>query len=400
MMPLDPPSDSPKILVPNASANEIPSLTPTIPGASTTVTAFVGTALSGSAGAASEPLSSFTEFELLYGGTDPIQFGDGTSAVNYLALAVWAFFENGGRQLYISRVTAPDGTNSAPPTAADYARALAVLEGIAVSIIAAPGGTVAGATGIAAVVPVHLALIAHVERSAAYRFAVLDPPARCSLTDVQLLRGQIASNSAALYYPWIIVSAPSTNAEIQVPPSGAICGIYVDNDMQNGVFKAPANITIRGAIGFEFNLNEAENGVLNPLGINCLRSFPNRGYLVWGARTVSSDPQWRYVNVRRYLLYLEQSINDGTKYAVFEPNTEKLWTTVQASISNFLYAEWRRGALLGAKPEEAYFVKCDRTTMTQTDIDSGQLICLIGVAMIQPAEFVIFQISQMTEPVS
>jgi phage tail sheath protein FI len=166
--------------------------------------------------------------------------------------------------------------------------------------------------------------------------------------------------------------------------------------MHRGVFKAPANEVIVGATGFERTLTSADSDLLNSQGINCLRSFTGRGNLVWGARTTSSDREWKYVNIRRYFLYLEHSIDQGTRWVVFEPNGDQLWTTVRQTVSNFLYNEWRSGALLGTKPEQAYFVKCDRTTMTQNDLDNGRLICLIGIAPVRPAEFVIFRITQKT----
>jgi phage tail sheath protein FI len=401
---MPPPIDSPKGLanlrVPGVYLGDTPASTRTITGIFTGIAAFVGPALAGPLGQASAPLSSFVEYQAIYGGTEPLRYGNSTTAPNYLAMAVSAYFLNGGTKLYISRVAGADGSNPASPAADDYIRALTALEGIdEIDIVAAPGGAVAGAAGAASVAPVHAALIAHTERNAAYRFAVLDPPQGCSITEVQEVREPLDSKNAAIYYPWITIAdpnaAPGPGAKIQVPPSGAVCGLYASNDAQRGVFKAPANLPIAGALGFELSLNEQQNSVLNQAGINCLRTFPGKGNLVWGARTVSSDSEWRYVNVRRYLLYLEHSIDSGTKWAVFEPNNATLWTAVQTSVSNFLASEWHRGALLGAKPEQAYFVRCDGTTMSQTDIDAGRLICLVGVAVIRPAEFVIFRISQI-----
>jgi phage tail sheath protein FI len=162
------------------------------------------------------------------------------------------------------------------------------------------------------------------------------------------------------------------------------------------VWKAPANETVTGAIGLQRDVRFGEQEVLNPLGINCIRALPNRGIRVWGARTLSSDPEWKYVNIRRYFLYLEASIDRGTQWAVFEPNGEALWANVRNTVSDYLYNEWVSGALLGTKPEEAFFVHCDRSTMTQNDLDNGRLICLVGVAAIKPAEFVIFRIGQKT----
>ncbi|MDH4100239.1 MAG: phage tail sheath subtilisin-like domain-containing protein, partial [Nitrospirota bacterium] len=168
------------------------------------------------------------------------------------------------------------------------------------------------------------------------------------------------------------------------------------SDQERGVHKAPANETVRGAIDLEFNITKGEQDILNPRHINCIRTFPGRGILVWGARTMVLDALWKYVNVRRLFIYLEESIDEGTQWVVFEPNDEKLWARVKQSITEFLTRVWKDGALMGKTVEEAFFVKCDRTTMTQDDIDNGRLICVIGVAPVKPAEFVIFRIAQWT----
>jgi len=189
---------------------------------------------------------------------------------------------------------------------------------------------------------------------------------------------------------------PLTRQEIALPPSGFVSGIYARNDINRAVWKAPANEVVNLAIGFEQLLNKSQQDVLNPEGINCFRFFEGRGFRLWGARTTSSDPEWKYVNLRRYFAYLERSIDRGTQWAVFEPNGEALWDNVRRTIYDFLLNEWMSGALLGDKPDKAFFVKCDRSTMTQNDLDNGRLICLIGVAVVKPAEFVIFRIGQWT----
>jgi phage tail sheath protein FI len=183
---------------------------------------------------------------------------------------------------------------------------------------------------------------------------------------------------------------------LNLPPSGFISGIYARTDLERGVFTAPANEVIRSAVGFEQALTKGQQEILNPAGVNCLRFFAGRGHRVWGARTASSDPEWKYVNLRRYFIYLEHSLDLGTKWAVFEPNGERLWASVRSSITDFLHAEWKNGALQGVKAEEAFFVRCDRSTMSQNDLNNGRLVCLIGVALIKPAEFVIFRIGQKT----
>ena len=184
--------------------------------------------------------------------------------------------------------------------------------------------------------------------------------------------------------------------EITLPPSGFVCGIYARNDVERGVYKAPANEVVRGALRFESDINFATQEVLNPIGVNVLRFLSGRGYRLWGARLASSDPEWKYVSDRRYFNFLEASIDRGTQWAVFEPNGERLWTNIRQTISDFLLNEWQSGALLGSSVEQAFFVRCDRSTMTQNDLDNGRLVCLIGVAIIRPAEFVIFRIGQKT----
>jgi phage tail sheath protein FI len=240
-----------------------------------------------------------------------------------------------------------------------------------------------------------LALISHAERMR-YRIAVLDSGNNQTISRVRALRAKLDSKYAALYFPWVKVLDPVTRTEIALPPSGFVAGIYARNDKERAVYKAPANEVVRGALSFEMMLNKSQQEVLNPEGINCFRFFEGRGMRLWGARTISSDPEWKYVNLRRYFAYLERSIDKGTQWAVFEPNGEQLWANVRSTISDFLFNEWQNGALLGDKPEKSYFVKCDRSTMTQNDLDNGRLICLIGVAPLRPAEFVIFRIGQWT----
>ena len=245
-------------------------------------------------------------------------------------------------------------------------------------------------------------LIAHAE-DLRYRIAVVDAPRGSSMTEVRDFRGKFDSTRAALYHPWIEVLDPlqrpaqgAPPRRILLPPSGFVTGIYARTDITRGVFKAPANEVVQGLTRFEANINKPRNDVLNPEGINALRFFAGRGNRVWGARTMTSDPEWTYVNVRRLFIYLEHSIDNSMQYAVFEPNNPRLWDSIRRSVEDFLYVQWLSGALLGATPEEAFFVRCDRTTMTQNDLDNGRLVCLIGVAPTKPAEFVIFRIGQFT----
>lgn len=261
-----------------------------------------------------------------------------------------------------------------------------------ISIVAAPGSTVTAGSTTDAVVR---AVIRHCELMR-YRIAVLDSVAGQLVSEVREMRGRIDTTHAALYYPWVRIVDPLTEGEIHLPPSGFVAGIYARNDIDRGVHKAPANEVIRSAIGFERLVNKGQQEVLNPEGINCLRFFEGRGFRVWGARTATSDPEWKYVNLRRYFAFLERSIEKGTQFAVFEPNGPVLWSNIRQTVSDFLFNEWKSNHLLGAKPEEAFFVRCDRTTMTQNDLDNGRLICLVGVAPLRPAEFVIFRIGQKT----
>jgi phage tail sheath protein FI len=238
-----------------------------------------------------------------------------------------------------------------------------------------------------------------------YRFAIIDPPpvkptAVDVIDKIRAFRSNYDSKYAALYFPRIEVRDPFSDTTVALGPSGHMAGIYARVDIERGVHKAPANEVIQsidatnGFHGLEVEITKREQDLLNPVGIDALRWFPNRGTRVWGARTVSSDGSWKYVNVRRLFIFVERSIDEGTQWVVFEPNDEKTWARVRQSITNFLTTVWRSGALFGTKAEEAFFVRCDRTTMTQDDIDNGRLICVIGIAPVKPAEFVIFRIQQ------
>jgi phage tail sheath protein FI len=316
-------------------------------------------------------------------------------------------FTQGGNAVSQNFFAVTGGNDGAEPPATDadaavfsYSDALDRLESIDdISIVAAPGHSALAATTYRAV---QQALISHAERMR-YRVAVLDTRPNLLPGGAREDRSFVDSTYAALYYPWVVVANPLARPgndqipkEISLPPSGFVCGIYARTDIDRGVWKAPANEVVRGALRFEPDINRRQQEVLNPEGVNCLRSFYGRGLRVWGGRTASSDPEWKYVNVRRYFIYLEHSIDRSTQWAVFEPNGEALWANSRETVSAFLYNEWRSGALLGATPEEAFFVRCDRSTMTQNDLDNGRLICLIGVAALKPAEFVIFRIGQKT----
>lgn len=228
------------------------------------------------------------------------------------------------------------------------------------------------------------------------RFAILHSKPSDTISTIQNIRPNFDTSYAAFYFPWINVYDPRIKRQSLVPPSGHIAGVYAKTDTERGVHKAPANVVLQGITDLQYQITKSEQDLLNPKGVNCLRTFPGRGNLVWGARTLSTNTLLKYVPVRRFLLYLEESIEEGTYWVVFEPNDERLWARVKATITEFLTRVWRDGALMGTKPEEAFFVKCDRTTMTPDDINNGRLICMIGVATVKPAEFVIFRIAQFT----
>jgi phage tail sheath protein FI len=229
------------------------------------------------------------------------------------------------------------------------------------------------------------------------RMAILDAPPSLIPQDVYEWRQSTAgydSKYATLYWPWLEVMDPLTNRPIMVPPAGHVAGVWARTDNTRGVHKAPANEVVLGVNGLAFQITHEEQGALNQAGINCIRSFPGRGIRIWGARTLSSDPEWRYLNVRRLFNYLSESILEGTQWAVFEPNDERLWIRLRIAVGSFLTRTWREGALFGATPEEAFYVKCDSETNPTDVIDAGQVVVEVGIAPVKPAEFVIFRISQ------
>jgi uncharacterized protein len=241
-----------------------------------------------------------------------------------------------------------------------------------------------------------LPIVNHCENQR-FRFAVLDAPKGQSSTTTLDPRSNITdSEYAAFYYPWIVTSDPLTGARKLIPPGGNVLGVYARTDSERGVFKSPANEILRGVLDLEYDLDDGTQDDLNPKGVNAIRSFPGRGIRVWGARTISSDALWRYVSVRRLFIFLERSIYEGTQWVVFEPNDDRLWARVIDTIRLFLRTQWRLGALFGRTEQEAFFITCDRTTMTQDDVLNGRLICEIGIAPVRPAEFVVFRIFQNT----
>lgn len=315
------------------------------------------------------PLESFAAFADAYG-----------DAGDLTALAVRAFFENDGRKLYVAS------------SARGYVNALEVLEEIDdVAVVLTPGAAALGRREHAEVIA---AVTAHCEKMR-YRFGIADSREGQGPGEVRRWAAEVGDKRLALYYPWVRADLDG-NGERLLPPSGFLAGVYARVDRERGVFKAPANETVKGAVGFERELGKREQDILNPVGVSCLRSFSGRGHQVWGARTACFDPDCKYISARRYFDYAEHSIERGTQWVVFEPNGEVLWAKVRSLIEQFLQGEWHAGAFPGAKPEECWFVRCDRTTMTQIDLDNGRLVCQVGIALLEPAEFVVFRISQKT----
>jgi hypothetical protein len=245
---------------------------------------------------------------------------------------------------------------------------------------------------------VQAAMIGHCELMGD-RVAILDAPPGLTAQQVgewRVDKTGYDSKYATLYWPWLKVFDPISGQGMNVPPSGHIAGIWARNDDTRGVHKAPANEVIRGALALELQITKGEHDQLNPSGINCIRTFPGRGIRVWGARTLSSDPAWRYLNVRRLFNFVEESILEGTQWVVFEPNDLDLWQRVKRTLNSFLLRVWRDGALFGATPQEAFYVKCDSETNPPEVVDAGQLVVEVGIAPVKPAEFVVFRIAQFS----
>jgi hypothetical protein len=338
-------------------------------------------------------------------------FGDFKDCSEHLAHGVYGFFNNGGSRCFIVNVGAPEQPKDVKVTPAgdkkdDKAPAPVHAPGRdglyigrdggpgartglkcfdevdEIAIVAAPGQISAA---------VQDALLSHCE-TRKDRFAILDSPETIT-GGIDKLPKPRDSKYGAFYFPWIQVYDPD-KGNIFVPPSGHIAGVYSRTDSERGVHKAPANEIVRGALGLKYNVSKGEQDLMNPKGINAIR-FMNGAIRIWGARTLSTDPSWRYISVRRLFIMVESSIERATQWVVFEPNDHRLWKRVQRTISSFLTLLWRNGALMGVTPEQAFYVKCDEETNPPEVIDAGQLVVEIGLAPVKPAEFVIFRIGQM-----
>ena len=287
-----------------------------------------------------------------------------------------------------------DGTTfigEASENPAERSGLMALANEPGISLVAIPGNTD---------ISVQKAVQTHCDQQV-YRFAVLDMLQGATLGQARTHRDNFDNNRSAIYYPWLTIADPfgAKGALHKIPPSGHMLGIYARTDNSRGVWKTPANEVVNNILGFEIGLNKAEQDILNPVNINCMRDFRSqqRGLRVWGGRTLSSDPEWKYIAVRRTFLFIEQSLDSGLQYAVFEPNGKALWDTVRQSITGFLDGIWRQGGLAGATREEAFFVNVGYgITMEQADLDNGLLIVDVGIAPLFPAEFVVIRISQKT----
>ena len=341
------------------------------------------------------PLNSWTEFTQAFG-----DFQDGNQ---FLAHAVYGFFNNGGSRCWVVRLAT---------TARDFAKNLDLalqqfenVDEIAIVAVPLPPNTTAAALAAA-----QAAVVAHCEKMED-RVAILD-----SSRDIKGDNLVISADDAgiwrpaanpkgygAFYFPWIEVADPlgQAGARVMVPPSGHLAGVYARSDADRGVHKAPANEVLRGALGVRYPVSKILQASLNPRGVNCIRAFDGT-VKVYGARTLASDPQgdpeWTYVNVRRLVNFLRESIDEGTQWVVFEPNAPDLWSKIRRNVGAFLNGVWATGALLGATAEQAYYVRCDETTNPPETRDLGQVVAEIGVAIVRPAEFVVFRLSQWAGP--
>jgi phage tail sheath protein FI len=349
----------PEFLAPGVYIEELDTQPHPIPGVSTSVAGFIGVAHQ--AYAPAPPISSFAEFERLIG----------NKAAGHLLLAVRGFFENGGMRCFVALIAATDPLEAG----------LDALAAEDISIVCCPDENVFSNA------PAMMA--AHCE-SRRDRICVLQSaqPAIPEAThDVP-----VHSSYAAYYYPWITVVGLDGVTLATIPPGGHVAGIYASTDTQRGIWTAPAGVALAGVTGLSSTISAAESDLLASRGINVLRFFSGQGSLVSGARTTSQNPEWKYVNIRRLAIFIEQSLDQGLQWAVFEPNSPALWAAVRLSIDDFLLNIWKSGGLVGTRADEAFFVRCDTATMTQGDIDSGRLVAIVGFAPVRPAEFVILQV--------
>ncbi|MBM0235480.1 phage tail sheath family protein [Micromonospora sp. STR1_7] len=401
----------PSYFSPGIYVEEVPSGARPIGPASTSIAAFVGVAPDrGAHLGKAVPVNNWTEFLRLFAGGDQVESTP-------LARAVFGFLDNGGARCWVVNV----GDGGAITGTGQRRGGLQLLEAIdEISIIAAPGFHD---------VVAHEALLSMAERTRTM-VAICDPAP--DIDDISALTrvatpssgkppkpaegtgGAAAGSGAAgpggtegaayrprqsefgaFYYPWLRVRDPISGELELTPPSGHLAGIWARTDALRGVHKAPANEPVRGAVDLGYLVTRPEHDVLNPKGVNVIRYFAGEGIRVWGARTLAAEAsEWRYLNVRRLSIAIEQAIANGTRWMVFEPNDFTLWRSIRRDIGAFLTRVWRDGALLGRSPEEAFFVKCDEETNPPDVRDAGMVIAHIGIAVVKPAEFVVFKLSQ------
>jgi phage tail sheath protein FI len=380
----------PDYKAPGVYVEETP-LTPTIVGVGTSTAGFIGvvpddvtmpnrpddTPYTVAAPQTPVLVTSFDQFKR--------SFGDFQAGNAVLAHSIYGFFNNGGSACWVGRVADIDSVNEVRAVLQKFD---AIDE---IAMVAAPG---------ALSEDVQAELIAHCEDvNLQDRFAILDGQ-RATTVTLADIKGGLASNSsyAAMYFPWVQVFDPITEDRIFIPPSGLMAGVYARVDAARGVHKAPANEVVRGAVGLEYRATKAEQAGVNLDGINVIRTL-NGVIRVWGARTLGSadSAEIAYINIRRLMNFLRESIDEGTQFAVFEPNSNPLWATITRSVTSFLTRVWRDGALFGTQPEQAFFVRCDESTNPADVRAAGMVVTEIGVAPVTPAEFVIFRIAQFSE---
>ncbi len=398
----------PTYLTPGIYIEEIPTGPRPIEAVGTSTAAFIGQAPNnGARPHEAVAINNWSQFVK--------EFATDTTTSTPLAQAVFGFFQNGGGRCYVVNT----GPKNELVGDGQQRKGIETLEEVdEVAIVAAPG---------MADPATYDTLLSHCEKLKD-RVAILDPPA--DVANIDLLKTVATTGAApktkkgaageggtppetpppaaglrprtsdggygAFYFPWITIRDPFSPKDlVNAPPSGHIAGIYARTDATRGVHKAPANETVRGALDLIYKVTREEQGELNRLGVNCIRLFPTQGIRVWGARTIAdSASEWRYLNVRRLFNMIEESIANGTRWVVFEPNDRPLWKSIRRDVSAFLMLQWRQGALMGATPEQAYFVQCDEETNPPEVIDAGMVITVIGIAPVKPAEFVIFRIGQ------
>ncbi|MBN2627498.1 MAG: phage tail sheath family protein [Spirochaetales bacterium] len=398
----------PQYLTPGVYVEEVSSGSKPLEAGATNVVGFLGVAQKGPVNEATL-VTNWTQYTKIFGGMHKN---------GWMGHSVFQFFQNGGTKCYINNLAeasrdaqpkeeAKDGKGKAAPAEEGFViknpdnltkliigkdegpgkrTGLYAFDEIGdISLICAPGVTEPAAQD---------AILSHCEKNR-FRVAVLDAPETLD-KGIDTMPMPRDSTMGAYYFPWVKMYDADNDVDVYAPPCGGVAGVYGRVDSTRGVHKAPANEIFRGATGLKYNLTDGEQELLNPKGINCIREFEGRGIRVWGARTFSSDAEWKYINVRRLFCMVEKAIMDGTNWVVFEPNTRALWKQIVRNLTAFCLRLWKDGALFGDTPEEAFFVRCDDELNPPESIDAGYVVCEVGIAPAKPAEFVVFRVSQKT----